>query len=268
MENKLLEILAVAKQAASCGAKVIVANRSQHSEKEVRFKAARDLVTDTDQAAEEIIVEVVRKEFPGHVLLTEEQYNQYDDALLTEEHLWVIDPLDGTMNFAHEHPHVGVSIAYASKGIVQVGVVFSPFHDELFYAIKGSGAFCNDKKIFPRFVSDISHALVATGFPPSRPDPHLLASRVEKVITHCRDLRRIGAASLDLCWVACGRLDAYYESIRPWDLAAGGLIAREAGAKAGRLSDKTYRSEDLIGDDILYATPEIFAELKKILLTD
>ena len=187
--------------------------------------------------------------------------------------VWVIDPIDGTTNYAHGHYQVGVSVAFAVDSTVLVAAVEAPFLGESFSAIKGQGAFLNGKPIQVRTISSAEEALVATGFPYRRGNLKNICSRVERVLGRCRDLRRIGAATIDISWVACGRLDAFYEEgLMPWDVAAAGLIAREAGATVGHFpydSDSQKLSSryagDLFADNIVIASPGCFSELQKLL---
>lgn len=266
------KFLEVALQAASKASDIA----RQHREKlgvEVSFKGDRNLVTTADVACEKSIVETILSVFPDHKILAEESAQ----TLAPEEYgkgiTWVIDPIDGTTNYAHGHFHVGISIGCAIDGVTQVGVVATPFLGEVFTATKGGGAFCNGRKITARKTTALSDALITTGFPYRRENSKNICDRIERVIRQCRDLRRLGAASVDMCWVACGRLDAYFEeTIQPWDGCAGGLIAREAGAV---LDHYAYDSElqrlterypgDFYVDNIIVANPELMPELKAVL---
>ncbi|MDF1761989.1 MAG: inositol monophosphatase family protein, partial [Oleibacter sp.] len=188
--------------------------------------------------------------------------NQLTDA----EHLWIIDPIDGTVNFAHQHSQVAVSIAYYFKGKAQVGVVHNPFTGETFYACKGMGAYINDTVIQCAKTNELRRALIATGFPYVKDHLPKLMRRLETVLTQCADIRRIGSAALDICWVACGRLDGYYESVQPWDFAAAQLIAREAGAQFGHIHPlPEFNNPELQGEDIIVCVPELFDQLQSLL---
>lgn len=232
----------------------------------IDLKGARNLVTTADTTAERLIIDAVRDMYPDHAFLAEESAN--DDSVRNNENLWIIDPVDGTTNFAHRHVHVGISIGYAVNGEVVAGVVNAPFLGEVFHAVKGGGAFCNGKPIKVSSTTSLEDSLIATGFPYDRSEVELIGRRLTAVLRICRDIRRNGAASLDICGVACGRLDGYYESVMPWDCAAANLIAREAGAKLGNF--RTTKSEanwpaDLDGEDYMVTTPGIFRELREIL---
>lgn len=239
----------------------------------VSFKDARNLVTTADIACEKAIIETIQAHFPHHLILAEETAQSVSPEEYGRGPVWIIDPIDGTTNYAHGHFQVGISIACAIDGIVQAGVVAAPFLGEIFTATKGGGAFCNGKPIAISNVQSIEDALVCTGFPYKRSNIHNICARIERVATRCRDVRRLGAASLDLCWVACGRLDAYFEeTIQPWDGAAGGIIAREAGAVIGHYeydcdSQKlTQRYPgDLFVDNIIATSPALLSELKAVL---
>ncbi len=270
--TSLQNLLEVAYSAASKASDLA----RQHREKlgvEVSFKGDRNLVTTADVACEKIIVETIATAFPEHKILAEESARTLDPEEYGKGTTWVIDPIDGTTNYAHGHFHVGISIGCVIDGVTQVGVVAAPFLGEVFTATKGGGAFCNGRAIAISGTSSLSDALITTGFPYRRENSANICARIERVIRQCRDLRRLGAASLDMCWVACGRLDAYFEeTLQPWDGCAGGLIAREAGAV---LDHYAYDSElqriterypgDLFVDNIIVAAPELMSELKAVL---
>ena len=229
----------------------------------VSFKGDTELVTQADVAADRLITEGILGIYPEHRILSEElNPEQATDA----EHLWIIDPIDGTVNFAHMHPQVAVSIAYYHKGKARLGVVHNPFLDETFHAQAGKGARLNDLPIHVSKTTELRRALIATGFPYVRDDLPLLMRRLQNVMEVCADVRRLGSAALDICWVACGRLDGYYESVKPWDFAAAQLIAREAGATSAHihpLSDGI--NPELCGDNLLITTPALFSGLQQVL---
>ncbi|MDQ6928877.1 MAG: inositol monophosphatase, partial [Actinomycetota bacterium] len=189
--------------------------------------SATDMVTELDRASEAFIVEGLAKVRPDDGVLGEEGASRDGTSGVR----WVIDPLDGTTNYLYGLPAFAVSIAAEVNGRSVVGVVADPSHDEMFTATEGGGAHRNGKAIAVSGASDLATALVATGFGYRRDQRSRQALILTEVLPAVRDLRRYGAAALDLCWVACGRLDAYYEAgIQHWDVAAGGLIALEAGA--------------------------------------
>ena len=197
-----------------------------------KTSGARNLVTDADRSTEALIISAIRERFPSHYILSEES-----SPLIAQEHhyfepLWIIDPIDGTTNFAYGLPNVGVSIAFADRGEVRAGVVGAPFQDEIFFAARGEGAYCNGERIRVGSITTLEESIVATGFPYERNDAIIdeILAKLRPVLLRCRDVRRGGASTLDISWVACGRHDVYYESLNTWDMAAASLIAREAGA--------------------------------------
>ena len=186
-----------------------------------------DMVSEMDRAAEALIVDQLLAARPDDAILAEE--GSARDG--TTDVRWVIDPLDGTTNYLYAHPRWSVSIAAEVRGQVVAGVVADPSVDEVFTATLGGGAFCNGAPIHQSGKDDLATALVGTGFAYLRERRAEQAAALTSVLPTVRDIRRSGVASLDLCWVACGRLDAYYEiGLQPWDVAAGALIAAEAGA--------------------------------------
>ena len=263
----ITEVLALARDAAQAGAQIAI-DYSKSGSFKVDSKSALELVSTADTDAEKAIVATIRSCFPDHEFLTEEQYPNLDRLSKIDKPLWIIDPIDGTTNYIYGLAPVGISIGFFADGAVQAGVVAAPFLNEEFTAIRGRGAFLNGERIRVRKCAELKAALIATGFPYNRSNVSPLVSRVEAVLKNCRDVRRLGAASLDLCYVGCGRLDAYYETIRAWDMAAGLLIAREGGAVAGHLNDKRSSNgapDDLHGEELLVTVPEIFAGLKSLL---
>ncbi len=192
-------------------------------------KALNNLVTEADVKSEELISTILKENFPLSVLYGEESETR---GALEADELWVIDPLDGTNNFAHGIPVYCVSIAYAQKGDVKCGVIYDPERDELFTAIKGGGAFLNGSPIAVSNRSTLEEAIVTTGFYYERGE--IMDKTLESVRSlfknNVRGIRRTGSAAIDMCWLACGRFDGYFEyMLSPWDFAAGALIVKEAG---------------------------------------
>jgi myo-inositol-1(or 4)-monophosphatase len=229
-------------------------------------KGVRDLVTAVDRDVESFIISAIHDRFPGDAILGEESRNE-----LASPHgpLWIIDPVDGTTNFAHGLHAVGISLAYAEDLAVLAAGVYAPFLNEMYHAVKGAGAWAGDLRLHAAPTTELSDALIATGFPYDRRDTSRLAKNLESVLRVTRDVRRIGAASLDICWVARGVIDGYYESVKPWDMAAGRLIAIEAGARAGRFGAAPVSStlgEELSGENFLVAAPGIFDALNDLLV--
>jgi myo-inositol-1(or 4)-monophosphatase len=193
----------------------------------IQHKGRIDLVTEYDKRSEEYLIAELRRRFPEHTLYAEESGRSEGLA----ESIWYIDPLDGTTNFAHGFPVFAVSIAYAASGVLRLGVVYDPVRDEMFSAELGQGAWLNGEPLRVSEPEDLLHSLLVTGF---AYDDWVINTNLEHFIHFsklCQGVRRIGSAALDLCYIASGRLDGYWEiSLQPWDSAAGGLIAREAGA--------------------------------------
>jgi len=232
-------------------------------------KALRDLVTKADLEIESLIINEIREKFPDHNILSEEYFPQITSELF-EAPVWIIDPVDGTTNYAHNLPFAACSIALYFDGFTQYGVVHAPFLNETFSAIKGKGAFLNGEPIAVSQTAEIENSLIATGFPYARSEVEQLTKRISVMLKNCRDLRRLGAASLDSCYVAAGRLDGYYEDVMPWDIAAGSLIAKEAGAKVGKFKTTAQGiiPEELEGEGFLVSNPFVFEELKRLLSID
>lgn len=230
------------------------------------YKQQTELVTHADVMADEMITGAIRERFPEHRILSEETMPDLTQAEELDTPLWIIDPIDGTVNYAYGHPQVAISIAYAEKGRVQVGVVHAPFAGETFRAVRGSGATLNGSPIQHSAATVPRDSLFATGFPYTKDSLEPLLRRLDAMIHQCRDLRRIGSAALDICWVACGRLDIYYENVSPWDFAAARLIALEAGATAGHFSEvPDGYPADLWGRDILISAPAVWEPVREIL---
>ncbi len=188
-----------------------------------------DIVTVADKAAEQLLINHIRESYPDHSILSEES-GEEDHA---PEYRWVIDPLDGTTNFSQGLPSFCVSIGLEHGGETVLGVVYAAYLDELFHAVKGEGAFLNGERIKASDKSDLGQCVVATGFPVDKdmnPDNNL--DNVARVLPYVRGMRRLGSAAMDLCYVAAGFLDGYWElNLHPWDVSAGLLIASEAGAE-------------------------------------
>lgn len=241
-------------------------SRQQGAGRDARYKNGDELVTLADVTVEELITSRIRSAFPDHRILAEE--SAPDSAGLSGETgpLWIVDPIDGTVNFAHDHYQVAVSIAFAQDGELQAAVVYNPFLDELFEASRGGGAFLNGRRIEPSTQSEMRRALVATGFPYTKEDMAPLLKRINLVLMRCADLRRLGSAAMDICWVAAGRLDAYYENLSVWDFAGAQLIAREAGARYGHFQPVPDGVNPVFHDRaILVTNPALFEPMLELL---
>jgi len=227
---------------------------------EVRAKQKNDFVTRVDRAAEEAILDVVRKAYPDHAVLAEESGKSAGSA----EYQWIIDPLDGTTNFIHGFPQYCVSIAIRHRDALAHGVVYDPVKNELFTASKGRGAFLNDRRMRVSKCTRLGDALVGTGFPfreLTRLD--LYMKQLVNLMQTSSGVRRAGAAALDLAYVACGRLDAFWEmGLSAWDMAAGALMIQEAG---GLVGDLRGEAGYLDSGEICAATPKVFPALLQAL---
>ncbi len=201
-------------------------------------EGVNNLVTEADHASERAIFEVIKKEFPGHYILSEEA----GEIVMDSTYKWIIDPIDGTVNFAHGLPLCCVSIGLEHEGEMIMGAVFNPFMNEFYFAQKGYGASLNDKRICVSDETDVIKACLVTGFPYTYLDhPNGPLEVFSRLIRKGVPLRRLGSAAIDLCWVAAGRFDGFYEhKLQAWDSAAGFLIVEEAGGRVSDFSGKRY----------------------------
>ncbi len=197
-----------------------------------------NLVTEADHASEKAIIAVIRERFPDHYLLTEES----GEHITGSDIKWIIDPIDGTVNFAHGLPLCCVSIGVEKAGKMILGAVFNPNMNEFFFAEKDGGAFLNDRPIRVSEKDDVSSSCLVTGFPYTYLDtPNGPLECFDRFIRRGVPVRRLGSAAIDLCWVACGRFDGFYEhKLQPWDSAAGFLVVEEAGGKVTDFSGAYY----------------------------
>ena len=229
---------------------------------EIRYKGTIDLVTDADHRSEELIIAAIREKFPSHRIITEESGTLSGE----DDHCWYIDPLDGTINYAHDVPLFTVSVAYAFQHQLRLGAVYEPMRDECFSAERGHGAWVNDQPLQVSHAQNLQESLLVTGFPYDmwqKPQEHL--KYFGRFSTCSQGVRRLGSAALDLCYVAAGRLDGYWElSIKSYDIAAGALIAMEAGALATRVDG----TPDILQSpcNILAANPTLHALMLGVLL--
>jgi myo-inositol-1(or 4)-monophosphatase len=248
----LEELLGLAEELAVAAGELSL-ERLHQPRSDVRTKSsATDMLSEVDEACERLIVDGIRRARPEDGILSEEGAN----ANATSGVRWVIDPIDGTTNYLYGHPGYAISIAVEVDGDAAVGVVCDPMHDERFTAARGWGALRNGRPVVVSDETDLGSALVATGFGYDPARRRAQARVLERLIGSIRDVRRMGAAAVDLCSVACGRVDAYYErGLQHWDLAAGSLIAAEAGAIVGELDDGT----------VIAAPPALFAPLRDLL---
>jgi myo-inositol-1(or 4)-monophosphatase len=255
----LLRIKQVGIKAAYRAGKILNAHFGNLSH--VTKKGDIDLVTEADIESEKAILSTIHETFPEHSILAEESggVNNSDDP-----GQWIIDPLDGTTNFTHNLPIFAVSIAFAVNNRVMVGVVFNPIHGELFTAIRGKGAYLNDRPMHVSKTTLLQDSLLVTGFPYNfHSMTDTLITRFTKCLLASQGVRRLGSAALDLCYVAAGRFDGFWENnLKPWDTAAGALIAQEAG---GQVTDFKNTAFDMNMVEILatngYIHQEMIAQL-------
>ncbi|HEX4944247.1 MAG TPA: inositol monophosphatase family protein [Usitatibacteraceae bacterium] len=228
----------------------------------IRRKQHNDFVTEVDHAAEDAIIRTLREAYPSHAFLAEE--SGASSAAANSDHLWIIDPLDGTTNFLHGFPQYCVSIALKHKGVLQQAVVYDPNRNELFTATRGAGAFLNDRRLRVSATDRLEDALIGTGFPFREFDQFDEYLRMFGEITRrVAGVRRPGAAALDLAWVAAGRLDGFWEmGLSPWDMAGGALLVREAG---GLVGDLEGAEGFLDSGRIVAANSKVFAPLLQAL---
>ncbi len=210
--------------------------------KEITHKGVVDLVTTVDKAVEDKVIEIIHSEYPDHDILAEESH----ESQRSSPYRWIIDPLDGTTNFAHNVPHFALSIALEYNDELILGLVYQPISGELFHAEKGKGAFLDDEPIKVSTVPDLPQSLLATGFPYDRHQyADLYISELKLFMEKAQGIRRAGVASLDLCYVACGRYDGFWErKLNPWDVAASLVILSEAGGQSSQFDGKTYSLKD------------------------
>lgn len=255
------------KLTSTAGELIISGRKKNNFEKS--YKEHNELVTSIDQQIDDFLISELKTHFPRDNFLTEESYHLEQKSSFNFSHpTWIIDPIDGTVNFAFGHPQVAISIAFVENNQAQFGIVHCPFLGETFHAIKGQGAYLNTHPIKTAECSNLSKALVATGLPYDKSKVNDLIPNINAIITHARDIRRNGSAAIDLCWVACGRLQAYFETVQPWDMAAGRLIANEAGAHTGhygKFSKDIHLINDLQSMNLLVCSPQIKNQLLQIL---
>jgi myo-inositol-1(or 4)-monophosphatase len=207
----------------------------------IRKKAAAEIVTEADTESEEMILATIRAEFPDHAVLSEEC------GLITgaSEYKWIVDPLDGTINFAHQIPIFAISIALAVRDTIVLGIILDPLNDELYSAVSGQGAQLNGQPIQVSATRTIAESLLVTGFPYNvREIFESVMLRYGSCLKASQGMRRLGSAALDLCYVACGRFEGFWEQcLKPWDSAAGALMVAEAGGRVTTFSDRPYTVE-------------------------
>ncbi len=236
--SQLFDKMSQAKEIIYQAGKILM-KYADDKEKIIHHKTSIDLLTEADKESEEFICSMLQEKFPEDSILAEEGF-QYEG---TGGNQWIVDPLDGTTSFAHNFPMFAVSMALVDQNEQPlIGLVYNPYFDELFHAMQGAGAFLNEAKIGVSLVDSIERSLIGTGFPYNR--RKIMTSvlgRLENVLQSVHDIRRTGSAAIDICFVAAGRYEGYYEQgLKAWDMAAAVLIASEAGAKISKLNGDQF----------------------------
>ncbi|MBH1963726.1 MAG: inositol monophosphatase [Comamonadaceae bacterium] len=260
--STLHPMLNVAVRAARAAGAII--NRAALDVEAVRIsqKQVNDFVTEVDHASEAAIIETLLTAYPQHGILAEESGSAHGNP--KSDHIWIIDPLDGTTNFIHGFPVYCVSIALSVRGRIEQAVVYDPSRNDLFTATRGRGAYMNDRRIRVSKRTEMNQCLISTGFPFRKGDDFPKYLRMmSDVMQRTAGLRRPGAAALDLAYVAAGFTDGFFETgLKPWDAAAGSLLVTEAGGLIGNFSGE---SEFLEAEECLAASPRIYAQLVALL---
>jgi len=262
MSQSLHPMLNIAITAARAAGAIINRGSRELDLLTVKHKGVNDFASEVDDAAEAIIIETVLAAYPGHGILAEESGRMHGSK--DSEFTWIIDPLDGTTNFLHGFPVYCVSIALAHRGVVQQAVVYDPTRNDLFYASRGRGAFLNDRRLRVSKRIRLSDSLIGTGFPFRKGDSFQRYMKLfETVMQSCAGVRRPGAAALDLCYVAAGWYDGFFETgLNAWDVAAGSLIITEAGGLVGNF---TGDSDFMHQREIVAGSPKIYGQLVTLL---
>jgi len=253
----LQKALEIAVSAARRGGTIIAEGFNQ--KKEITLKGFADPVTQFDKASEKAIIEELSHHFPDHSFLTEEELSVDRQSAFK----WIIDPIDGTVNFTHRVPYVCVSIGLEVERKLTLGVIYNPILDELYTAVRGGGAFCNGQPIHVSETDDIGVSLLVTGFPYKRKGRlEELLKPLKKVIMDYQGFRRLGSAAMDLAYVASGRADAFYEEgLKPWDCAAGIVLVEEAG---GKITDFYNHPHTSYQNTIIATNPRLHGEILKM----
>ena len=253
-------IINIAVKAARRAGQIINRASNDLDSLKVSSKQPNDFVTEVDKAAEQAIIEVLREAYPAYGILAEESGQS---GRAESEYQWIIDPLDGTTNFIHGFPQYSVSIALAYKGQINQALVYDVIRNEMFTASKGGGAFLNERRIRVSKCLKLDDALIGTGFPFRVFDHANAYMGIFKEFTErTSGIRRTGSAALDLCYVACGRLDGFWEfGLMPWDMAAGCLLISEAG---GLISDLSGGEDYLKTGNIVAGSPRVFSQMLQV----
>ena len=254
------QALKVAVRAARIGGRILMRRLNKLERSQIRKKGKYDWVTDADRASEEAILAVLRKAFPAHSIKAEE--SAPGEALCARQ--WLIDPLDGTVNYLHGFPMFCVSIAFVERSRLEAGVVYDPVREELFTARRGQGAFLNGRRIRVTACKLFEESLLATGFPfRAKNKMDLYLGSFRRLFLKTGSIRRAGSAALDLAYVACGRMDGFWEmALAPWDMAAGALLIQEAG---GKVTDFFGGQDYFQRGHVLAGNPRIHAQMARLL---
>ena len=231
-DDERTRLLRDVREAVRLGGEILRAHFGKR--KEISFKGRIDPVTNADIASERVIVDFIRSRHPDHDIITEES----DLSLVGSPFRWIIDPLDGTVNYTHNHPMAAVSVGLEANGVMEIGAVYNPIREEFYHAVRGGGAFMNDLSISVSEIDRLDRSLLSTGFPYNiRENPYNNLEHFCHMAKLAQAVRRDGSATLNLCYTAMGRYDGYWELIiSPWDIAAGSLIVTEAGGTVSDLS--------------------------------
>ncbi len=250
-------MLNIAVRAARAASSIIQRNTEGRGDLKISKKSDNDFVTEVDRQAEATIISTIKESYPDHAFMAEESGESGDN-----ENVWIIDPLDGTTNFLHGFPQYAISIALQQKGVLTQAVVYDPTRNELFTASKGGGAMLNNQRIRVAHRKNLQGALIGTGFPfkqQERLDLYLDTFRA--IFPMTAGIRRPGSAALDLAYVACGRLDGFWEfGLCPWDIAAGVLLIQEAG---GTVIDMTGSDQYLESGDVIVGNINLYTAIHK-----
>ncbi len=254
----MADYLSVARHAALNAGRILKENIN--GVRKISYKGDINLVTEMDTRSERVIVETIMSAFPGHGIMAEEEARIQTGSGFK----WIVDPLDGTTNYTHGYPCFSVSIALEREGVVILGVVYDPMRDELFHAQSGQGAYLNGRGISVSKTDTLIQSLLATGFPYDRKESEKNnLDYFHALLMASQEVRRDGSAALDLCYVASGRFDGFWElKLHPWDVAAASLIVREAG---GKVSDFTGEGFTLYDEQILASNGRIHGRMVEIM---
>ena len=262
MSQALHPMLNIAIKAARAAGAIINRASLDLDRLQVSTNAPNDFVTEVDHAAEAAIIDTLLGAYPGHGILAEESGSVR--GARDSEYVWIIDPLDGTTNFIHGLPTYAVSIGLSFRNLIQQAVVYDPARNDLFYATRGRGAYLNDRRLRVSKRTRIADALIGTGFPFRKGDDLGQYLKIlEAVMKSCAGVRRPGAAALDLCYVAAGWYDGFFETgLSPWDVAAGSLMITEAGGLVGNF---TGEADFLHRREVVAGSPKIYGQLVQML---